>query len=98
MVGHNQILGIFIPGKNNTISFILVNAGFGNMSVSSSSMHSDNARSALFSQYTDAISLRDVLMDAGANLTDGYDGYEIDLDLMPQNLTKDTFIKLLSPA
>ncbi len=93
MVGRQQILGIFLPEPDNQLSFVLVNAGFGSMSVSGDSIQSDNARSALFYQYANAISFRKLLEDAGAILVDNAD--EADINLMPEQLQKDTFIGIL---
>ncbi|MEM1319006.1 MAG: hypothetical protein AAGG75_02055 [Bacteroidota bacterium] len=94
MVGRQQILGIFLPEADQQLSFVLVNAGFGNISVSGNSVHSDHARKALLYQYAAPISFRKLLLDAGATLV----GKEEDasVDLMPQQLTKNTFIDLLS--
>ena len=92
MVGRNQILGIFIPEGNNLLSFVLVNAGFGSMSVSGNSVQSDNARAALFYQYKNPILLRQLLTDAGAILVE--EG-EADISLLPQDLQKDSILNLL---
>lgn len=91
MVGRNQILGIFLPEKNNRLSFVFVNAGFGSMSVSGNSVQSNNARAALFYQYQNPILMRKFLTDAGAILVE--DG-EADISLMPQDLQKDSILNL----
>ena len=71
---------------------MLVNAGFGSMSVSSGSKHCDLARRALFLQFTETLSFRKLLKDAGAQIvTDG----NPDVDLRPEHLAKDTFVRLL---
>ncbi len=88
-----QILGVFLPEENEELSFVLVNTAFGSMSVSSPSTQADNARSALFYQYVRPLSLRKLLLDAGAELVDsGEDA----INLMPQNLQKDSIIGLLA--
>ena len=92
MIARNQILGIFLPEANNQLSFILVNAAFGSMSVSSQSVQSTFARNALYYQYASPISFRQLLVDAGAILTDDENA---EIDLMPQNLQKDTLINIL---
>ncbi len=93
MVSRQQILGIFLPGEGKTVSFILINTGFGSMGVSTNSVQSDNARTALFYQYCQPISFRKVLQDAGAILTESE---TCDLDLSPRNLQKDTLINILN--
>lgn len=94
MIGYQQILGIFLPEPNDMLSFVLVNAGFGSMGVSKDTVQSSNARSALFYQYAKPISFRKLLMDAGAILVNN--GDDVDINLMPEQLQKDTFIKMLS--
>ncbi|MEM6379547.1 MAG: hypothetical protein AAF705_15180, partial [Bacteroidota bacterium] len=93
MIGRQQILGIFMPWRQEQSRFVLVNAGFGNMSVSSISQHADNARKALYYQFVSPISFKKLLEDAGAILVED-DAF--DLDLRPAVLEKDTFIKLLN--
>ena len=92
MVGRQQILGIFMPGPDERISFTLVNAGFGSMSVSGNSPHSDLARQALFYQFSNPISFRKLLLDAGAGIVS--EG-EVDYELRPEGLEKSTFMELL---
>lgn len=91
MVGRQQIIGIFLPDEEGKVSFVLVNAGFGSMSVSGNTPHSDLARQALFYQFSNPISFRKLLEDAGAEIV--MSG-EADLDLRPESLQKDTFIGL----
>lgn len=92
MVGRQQILGIFLPEMDGRLSFVLVNAGFGSMSVSGNTPHSDLARKALFYQFSRPISFRQLMLDAGAEIvTEG----DSDNDLRPEGLQKDTFIELL---
>jgi hypothetical protein len=71
-----------------------VNAGFGNMSVSSTYSSADNARSALFYQYSSPVSFKQLLIDAGVIFVKNAN--EADIDLMPQTLNKNTFINLLN--
>ncbi len=94
MVGRQQILGIFLPEPGNLLSFVLVNAGFGNMSVSSTYSSADNARSALFYQYSSPVSFKQLLIDAGVIFVKNAN--EADINLMPQALNKNTFINLLN--
>lgn len=94
MIGHQQILGIFLPESDDKLSFVLVNAGFGSMGVSSESTQSDNARRALFYQYSSPVSFRQLLIDAGVTFVD--DENIADINLMPQALEKSTFINLLN--
>lgn len=91
MKSRQQILGLFLPEEEG-MSFTLVNTAFGNISVSGHSEHSDNARTALYFQYANPISFRQLLLDAGAILT--AEAYEIDLS--PQSLQKDTLLKLVA--
>jgi hypothetical protein len=93
MVSRNQILGIFLPSDNNKVSFVLVNSGFGNLSVSSPSIHSDVAKEALLYQYTSPISLRKLLVDAGAILVDNEEG---EISLLPRDLQKDSIINIIT--
>ncbi|MEM1120797.1 MAG: hypothetical protein AAGJ18_10140 [Bacteroidota bacterium] len=94
MKSKQQILGLFMPEKDNKMSFTLVNTGLGNISVSGRSENSDNARNALYFQYVCPISFRQLLQDAGAILVEK-EG-EIDLDLSPQQLQKDTLMNLVA--
>ena len=94
MVGRQQILGIFLPAAEGQLTFVLVNAGFGSMSVSSGSTHCDLARRALFLQFSETLSFRKLLEDAGAHIV--REG-EAEIDLRPGSLAKDTFVKLLHP-
>lgn len=91
MKSRQQILGLFLPEEDGT-SFVLINAGFGNISVSSSSIHSENAKVALYSQYANPMLLKQLLIDAGAVLVSED---ECDIDMMPQRLQKDSLIQLL---
>lgn len=93
MISRGHILGIFLPEENQELSFVLVNAAFGSMSVSGSSTQSDNARTALFYQYAQPLSLKQLFVDAGAVLVESGENA---INLMPQNLQKDSIIKLLS--
>ncbi len=93
MKSRQQIVGIFIPHRGQ-LNFVVVNTGFGNISVSGHSEHSDTARNALFYQYHNPISFKELLSDAGA-IVASY-GYDFDIDLMPQNLQKDSLIALLN--
>lgn len=93
MKSKQQILGIILPEKDGEMSFTIVNTGFGNLSVSGSYGHSDNARSALFYQYSNPVSFKKLLIKAGAELvTDG----DCDIDLMPHNLKKDSLMSLFA--
>lgn len=91
MKSKQQILGIILPEKKDEMSFTIVNTGFGNISVSGSYGHSDNAREALFYQYSNPISFKKLLIKAGAELVS--DG-DFDIDLMPTNLQKDSLLNL----
>lgn len=92
MKSKQQIVGLTIP-TDEGLDFILVNTGFGNISVSGGSSHSDNARNALYYQFSNPISFRKLLIDVGAEIVQ--DG-EFDIDLSPQNLQKDSLINLFN--
>ena len=87
-----QIVGITIP-TDKGLDFILINTGFGNISVSGNSSHSENARNALYYQFSKPVSFRRLLIDAGAEIVADS---EFDIDLMPQNLQKDSLINLFN--
>jgi len=93
MKSRQQILGIFIPEDDGRLSFILVNTGFGNLSVSGGSEHTSDARKALFYQYANPLSFKQLLIDAGARFVQP--GEEFDLDLRVEGLQKDSFTSVL---
>ena len=93
MKARQQILGLFMPEEEGRLSFTIIDTGFGNIGVSSNSVLSMDAMNALYYQYHSPISLKSLLKDAGAEII--YEG-NADIDLSPGNLSKDTFINLLS--
>ncbi|MEX0362686.1 MAG: hypothetical protein AB3N10_17055, partial [Allomuricauda sp.] len=96
MKARQQILGLYLPSMGKSLTLILVNAAFGNFSVSGNRNHSIHARQALYYQYSKPISLKQLLIDAGAKLTLEED---CDLNLCPTSLQKDTLINLfLNPT
>jgi len=88
-----QILGLFMPEGNGNISFTIINTGFGNFSVSAGSQTSEQARNALYFQYSNPISFKKMLIDAGTTVV--HEG-TADIDLRPQSLGKDTLLNLFS--
>ncbi|MGH1363685.1 MAG: hypothetical protein ACRBF0_09020 [Calditrichia bacterium] len=93
MKGSQQILGLFLPEEGNTVSFVIINTVFGSMSVSSNSIHNQNARKALYFQYASPISMRKLLTDAGAILVSDE---KSEINLMPHHLSKSTIVTIFS--
>jgi len=97
--GKGTIVGLFLP-ENDGISFIILDANFGNIPVSMPGGKSEQARNALFAQWSKPISMKQVLIDAGANII--YDESElineekVDIDLRYETLQKNTIIDLMT--
>lgn len=96
MDSKEKTLGLFMPTKDG-VKIILTDFGSGNAQVSGYSEVSEMRREFLMTQGTNPILLRKVLEDSGANIiySDEYVD-NIDIDLTPQNLTKDSIINLIS--
>lgn len=90
MKSTQQLLGILKTDGYDLLKFTFLNMGFGNISVSSNSEHSINARIAL--QNYESLSLESLLHHSGAVFVDK----DEDLDLTPNALEKDTIINLFS--
>lgn len=102
-----KVLGLIVSKKGKN-TFYFAESYMGRSITSGSSEWSDQARKYLLNYYENAISLRDVLEKAGANVVsekfaeEKYGEKEcivepvIDIDLSPEQLGKDTIIRLLS--
>jgi hypothetical protein len=88
------ILGLFLPEKDDNVSFVILNTAIGNASVSGGNEHTLQFNKALVEQYTDQFSLNDLLEYVGFELTDSAQECTIDLSL--NELERDTFTKLFS--
>lgn len=91
-VERESIVGMFIPERDEKVSYVLLNIGAGTSRVSSYGELSDLSTTALFQQYKDPLSLEKVLVELGAEISENQE--LVDYDLTPTNLTKDTFINL----
>jgi len=87
-----QILGIVVVDKNES-KFYFSQTDIGNSITVVGSKYIENSRNYLFNYYTNSINLREVLTAAGAKFVDKE---FCDIDLSPENLEKDTIIKLLN--
>lgn len=88
-----KILGLLITTTNES-RFYFVEASIGKSITSSNSEFAENARKYLMGFYQNSIELEDVLLKAGAFLTNDVNA-EYDIDLSPENLEKDTILDLL---
>lgn len=86
-----QIVGIFIPEEDGTVTFVLVNTGFGNVSVSSKGDLLDKAKEFFVKSNARPLNLEKLLVDAGAIVSTE----EGEIDLTVENLAKDTIINLI---
>lgn len=88
-----KILGLIIPEENHT-KFYFCESYLGNNITSSGKDYVTHTRKYLFDYYRNMIDFKDVLKEAGATIVEEM-SEEIDIDLSPENLEKDTIIKLL---
>lgn len=88
-----KMLGIVVA-DDDSAKFYFAESNMGNSITSRFNRHSEHALKYLVNYYTNAISLNDVLVDAGAKLVD--DAAEADIDLSPEVADKTTFIDLLT--
>lgn len=94
-VQKNTVLGMLMSEDNDMKSFTLLNFGAGQARVSGISEISNNAKTALYQQWHNPISLNELLNECGFNvLNEKEDGVELYADLSLDNLTKSTFIDL----
>lgn len=87
-----KLLGLVVA-NDTEIKFYFNESILGRGITSSSQDYAKHARQYLFEHSINAISLNDVLVNAGAELVD--DKTEADIDLSPESLEKDTIISIL---
>jgi hypothetical protein len=87
-----KMLGLVVA-NDTEIKFYFNESNLGRGITSSSQDYAKHARQYLFEHSINAISLNDVLVDAGAELVD--DKTEAEIDLSPESLEKDTIISIL---
>lgn len=90
-VQKNTILGMLIPEKEGQ-SFVLLNFGAGNTRVSGNNEISDLANKALFQQWEQSISFKQIVVELGATISETPE--EVDADFSIEALEKDSFIKV----
>ena len=94
-VEKQNILGILLPEKEDKQCFTLLNFGQGSARVSGYSEVTGMATKALFQQWTNSISLNDILTLLGANIiNEASDDIKVDIDLSLDILEKDTLINI----
>jgi len=89
--GIQKMLGMLITTSKNC-RFYFVESNIGNSITSKNRKHIENSRKYLANYYRNTISLRDVLVKAGAKLVESKKN--CDIDLSPEVLEKDTILKL----
>lgn len=87
-VQRQTILGLLIPEKKRQC-FIILNFGAGASRVSGNSEVSQKAAKALFQQWSNPLSLRDILVELGGEIVEKVE--EADYNLSLDNLQKDSF-------
>ncbi|MEM9824555.1 MAG: hypothetical protein AAF985_25940, partial [Bacteroidota bacterium] len=90
-VQRQSILGILIPKKTRQC-FVLLNFAAGVGRVSRNSKLSDMATKALYQQWSDPISFREVIVELGAKIVPNAEAADYDFSL--NKLEKDSFIKV----
>lgn len=92
-----KVLGLLVTTLDEC-RFYFTETYVGNSITSRSSEIADHSRKYLFAFYENAISLRDILGKAGAIIVieENESADNIDIDLSPEALEKDTILKLLS--
>ena len=90
-----RILGLIVI-MNGENRFYFSECDVGKTITSRNNNYTHNSYEYLFNYYRNTINLNDLLERAGANVvTEPIDDVNIDIDLSPSNLEKDTIIKLL---
>ena len=86
-----SILGILIP-EGNQQSFVILNFGAGASRVSGNSEISINATKALYQQWSNPLTFREIIVELGGEIVNKveHSDYNFELD----NLQKDSFIKI----
>lgn len=89
-----KILGLLVVKKNESrYYFTEINLGRSITACYSEASHIEQSRKYLFSFYENAIMLKDILIGAGAEITDDKEGCDIDLSL--ESLEKDSIVNLI---
>jgi len=89
-----KILGLAVTTLNGC-RFYFTETGLGASITSSNNDYVAHARQYLFDYYENSISLNELLTRAGAIITNDVED-EVDIDLAPENIEKDTIIKILT--
>ena len=92
-VQNQTVLGLFNP-EGDCQSFVLLNFGSGNCRVSGNSETTDIATKALYQQWNNPLTLKQVCTHLGAEFVSEVD--EADVDLSLDSLEKDTFVSLFA--
>ncbi|WP_454046482.1 hypothetical protein [Chryseobacterium sp. Marseille-Q8038] len=90
-VQKQMILGMLIP-KNEKQCFVLLNFGAGHSHVSGNSEVSTMATTALYQQWSEAMSFNELVKELGAEITT--EKAEADFDFSLESLEKDSFIRV----
>ncbi len=90
-VQKQTILGVLIPEKNKQC-FVILNFGAGQSRVSGNSEITITATQALFQQWSNPISFRQIIIAFGGEIVNETENAEYNLSL--NNLQKDSFIKI----
>lgn len=90
-VQRQTILGMMIPEKEQQ-SFVLLNMGAGEIRVSGNSEVSQNATQALYQQWSNPLSFREMIIELGGQIVE--DKALADYDFSLDHLQKDSFVKV----
>jgi len=94
-VQKQTILGILIPKKDKQC-FVILNFGAGEARVSGNSLVSNMATKALYQQWSNSISLREIIVALGGETVNTPEHAEYDFSL--DKLQKDSFTKVFKPV
>ena len=90
-VQKQNILGMLIP-EDEKLCFVILNFGAGQSRVSGNSEITITATKALFQQWSNPISLREIIIGLGGEIVSEIEKSDYNLSL--DNLQKDSFINL----
>lgn len=95
-VTKQTIIGLLLPGLLSTdkMSFVLLNTGLGAMRVSGNGDLSNLALKALYQQWNNPLSFRNLISSLGGTVV--YDVGVADYDLRIESIEKDSFVNLLN--
>ncbi|NCC41749.1 MAG: hypothetical protein EOM21_20520 [Gammaproteobacteria bacterium] len=88
-----KVLGLMLP-YDNEMRFYFNESYLGKTITSNNSEYSNQTREYMIDYYSNMISLKEILIDAGAIIVEELSD-DIDINLSPENLEKDTILKLL---